>query len=100
MAWETSDRRSRLPANWSALVKQVKVRDGGQCTWRLPRGKRCPRPGTDVDHRVNDDNHDLSNLRLLCKHHHDKKTAREAWAGKRKKRQGRQKRVERHPGLR
>src|ERR1044072_6624837 len=100
MAWETSDRRSRLPANWSALVKQVKVRDGGRCTWRLPSCKRCPRPGTDVDHRVNDDNHDLSNLRLLCKHHHDKKTAREAWAGKRKKRQGRQKRVERHPGLR
>lgn len=98
MAWEGSDRRSRLPADWPRRVAKVKVRDGGRCTWRLPSGARCPRPGTDVDHRVPGDNHDLSNLQLLCEHHHDKKTQYEAWAGKRKKRQGRQKRVERHPG--
>lgn len=98
MTWETSDRRARLPSNWNQLVAQVKKRDGGQCTWRLPSGTRCPRPGTDVDHRVNDDNHDLRNLRLLCPHHHHQKTAREAWVGKRAKRQGRQKRIEGHPG--
>jgi hypothetical protein len=50
-----------------------------------------------VDHRVNDDNHDLSNLQLLCRHHHDKKTQREAWAGKRRKSKKRPE--EPHPGL-
>jgi 5-methylcytosine-specific restriction endonuclease McrA len=100
MAWETSDRRERLPSNWSALVKQVKVRDGGRCTWKLPSGARCPRAGTDVDHRRPGDDHSLRNLQLLCRHHHDKKTAREAWMGKRAARKPRQKRVEKHPGLR
>lgn len=98
MAWETSDRRLRLPPNWNALVKQVKERDGNRCTWKLPSGARCPRRGTDVDHRKNDDDHSLSNLQLLCAHHHGKKTQREAWAGK-----GRRKVAprpqERHPGM-
>lgn len=99
MAWETSDRRARLPANWNVLVAKVKERDGGRCTWKLTSGARCPRVGTDVDHRKNNDDHSLRNLQLLCAHHHGKKTAREAWAGKRQKRQGRQKRVEQHPGF-
>ena len=100
--WENSDRRSRLPSNWSQLVKTVKERDEGRCRWILPSGNRCPRPGTDVDHRRNDDNHDLSNLWLLCRHHHDKKTAREAWAGKFQKRKPGPsgKRQDPHPGIR
>jgi 5-methylcytosine-specific restriction protein A len=99
VAWETSDRRLRLPPDWNQRVAEVKRRDGGRCTWRLPSGKRCPRPGSDVDHRENDDNHDLSNLQLLCRHHHEKKTLREAWAGRQKRRQKPEKRVERHPGM-
>jgi 5-methylcytosine-specific restriction endonuclease McrA len=98
VAWETSDRRLRLPPNWNALVKQVKERDGGRCTWKLPSGARCPRVGTDVDHRNNDDNHDLRNLQLLCRHHHDKKTQREAWSGRQKAKKGRVRREEKHPG--
>ena len=97
MAWESSDRRARLPANWSDLVKQVWKRDGGQCTWKLPSGKRCPRKGADVDHRKNNDDHSLSNLQLLCRAHHDKKTQREAWAGRRRKKPA-PRREERHPG--
>lgn len=97
MAWETSDRRARLPEDWNQRVAQVKVRDGGRCTWRLPSGARCPRPGRDVDHRVNDDNHDLRNLQLLCGDHHERKTAREAWAGK-AKRKAKKRPSERQPG--
>lgn len=99
MAWETSDRRSRLPSDWWRRVMAVKERDGGRCTWKLPSGKRCPRPGTDVDHKRNDDNHDLSNLQLLCRHHHDKKTGREAVFGRRPKKTGPRRKPERHPGL-
>lgn len=97
MAWESSDRRSRLPANWADLVRQVKLRDKGRCTWKLPSGARCPRPGTDVDHRKNNDDHSLSNLQLLCRAHHDKKTQREAWVGKQRKKP-KKRREEESPG--
>lgn len=98
MAWEGSDRRARLPDNWADLVRQVWQRDGGRCTWKLPKtGKRCPRPGKDVDHRIPGDDHRLSNLRLLCEHHHSKKTAMEGVAG-RTKRRTKKREPERHPG--
>jgi 5-methylcytosine-specific restriction protein A len=97
--WADSDRRSRLPENWGQLVKAVKIRDGNQCRKKLPSGKRCPRPGTEVDHIVPNDDHGLKNLRLLCAHHHARKTAFEAWQGKRRKKPpGRA--PEPHPGLR
>lgn len=47
---------------------------------------------------MNDDNHDLSNLQLLCRHHHDKKTQREAWAG-RGRRKMKNRPEEPHPGM-
>jgi 5-methylcytosine-specific restriction protein A len=98
MSWESSDRRSRLPADWKDRVNAVKQRDEGRCTWKLPRThQRCPRAGVDVDHVQNDDNHDLSNLRLLCRTHHDQKTQREAWAGKRR-RKAPKRAEEAHPG--
>lgn len=105
MAWESSDRRSRLPANWGSrtkpgsLVFQVWERDQGRCTWKLPSGARCPRPGSDVDHRNPGDDHRLSNLQLLCEHHHGKKTGREAFAGRMKRRKQPKKPQERHPGM-
>lgn len=97
--WETSDRRAGLPADWSQRVKQVWARDGGRCRWILPSGTRCPRPGADVDHRHGPERHGLNDLWLLCRHHHDKKTAREAWQGKRRKRPPKRA-EEQHPGLR
>lgn len=98
MGWETSDRRLRLPDDWPWRVAEVKKRDGGQCTWRLPSGKRCPRRGTDVDHREPGDNHDLRNLQLLCPHHHGKKTAREGVTGRRKPKPTKKRRTDENPG--
>lgn len=98
MAWEGSDRRQRLPADWKERVLKVKDRARNQCEWRLPSGKRCPRAGTDVDHRNPGDDHSLRNLQLLCPHHHGKKTASEGVYGRRVKKISRP--AERHPGLR
>lgn len=98
--WGDSDRRQRLPKNWaSTIVPAVWKRAGGRCEWRLPRtGNRCPRNGKDVDHIKAGDDHRMSNLRLLCEFHHDKKTAQEGVWGRRKKKSGRA--PERHPGMR
>lgn len=99
MAWDSSDRRARLPANWNDLVRQVKERDQNRCTWKLPAtGARCPRRGTDVDHRVPGDDHSLRNLQLLCHHHHERKTVREAWAGRQRRRGSTKRAPEAHPG--
>ena len=96
MAWGTEGRD--LPSNWKDLVKAVKARDGGQCRWILPKsGARCPRPGVDVDHRYGPTRHELSDLWLLCRAHHDAKTAREAWAGK-ARRKPKKRAPERQPG--
>lgn len=86
MAWEGSDRRERLPDDWPDRVAYVKERDRGRCTWKLPSHKRCPRRGTDVDHRIPGDDHSYENLQLLCAHHHAQKTAREGLQGRRKRR--------------
>lgn len=96
--WVGSDRKDRLPPNWAELVRQVKARDANRCTWRLPSGGRCPRRGTDVDHRVAGDDHALSNLQLLCGHHHDKKSAIEGWQAKKAKKAKRFRPAEEHPG--
>lgn len=77
MSWETSDRKDRLPSNWAQLVSQVKKRAGGRCEWRLKSGKRCPRPGTDCDHRTPGDDHSLRNLQWLCPAHHGRKSSME-----------------------
>ena len=84
MSWETSDRRSRLPANWGAIRRRILRRDGERCTWiDWIDGKRvrCPARATDVDHIRRGDDHGDANLRSLCEAHHDRKTAREAAAG-------------------
>lgn len=104
MSWETSDRRSELPPDWAQRVKAVWSRDRGRCRWTLPMsGARCPRPGSDVDHRYAPNRHELDDLWLLCREHHDQKTQREARLGRylKQKKQGRRTRPpEAHPGLR
>lgn len=82
--WGNSNRRQRLPKDWHVRVARVKERSLGVCEERLPSGKRCGRKGTDVDHKVPGDNHDLSNLQLLCGFHHDLKTKAEAAAARAK----------------
>lgn len=105
MAWETSDRRSRLPDNWHRLVAAVKKRARAtsklgieQCEGRLPSGKRCPRRGRDVDHIIPNDDHSLKNLRLLCPTHHERKTVREAAEGRQAFKQSKYRPSEDHPG--
>lgn len=105
MTWDTSDRRQRLPENWGALVRAVKRRaretspaGNEQCEWHLPSRKRCPRKGTDVDHIQPNDNHSLSNLRLLCPHHHGKKSSQEGFQARRAFKQSKYRPREDHPG--
>ena len=83
MPWETSDRKERLPRDWDKRVARVKERDGWRCRKILPSGKRCPRGRAtghrlEVDHRIPNDDHSLSNLQALCEEHHLQKTLRES----------------------
>lgn len=96
--WNDSDRKARLPANWTDIVRFVKGRAANRCEWRLKSGKRCPRRGADVDHRRPGDDHSLSNLQLLCTTHHGKKTAWEAYQAKTAKKASRFRAPEAHPG--
>ncbi len=92
MPWSSSDRRSRLPANWSTLVRTVKRRDEGVC-------QKCGRLGAEVDHIVPGDNHDLSNLQLLCSRCHRIKTLAEARRARGGSRSDRRRKTEQHPGV-
>jgi 5-methylcytosine-specific restriction protein A len=98
VSWETSDRKDRLPENWFKLVAQVKKRAGGRCEWRLKSRARCPRPGTDCDHKNPGDDHSLSNLQWLCAHHHGKKSSAEGRKARADRRALRYRAPEPHPG--
>lgn len=97
MTWGAEKGRP-LPPNWDTeIVPAIKQRDGGRCRWILPSGKRCPRPGTEVDHAGSPNDHRLIKLRLLCKFHHGKRTAMQGWQAKWKKRAGSGRNTEEHP---
>lgn len=109
MAWSgDSERRKLLPSNWGqigqtgSIVDQIFIRDGGRCKFRLPSGRRCPRSypnhKVEVDHKGDRENHELSNLRLLCEHHHKQVTQAQAWEGKWGRRKKFKRPEERHPG--
>lgn len=102
MAWETSDRKSQLPADWgSILVPFVRQRDGGRCQW--PREGRaggiCGAPGQDVDHRIHRDDHRPEALWLLCRWHHTQKTQQESAEARRALLDKTRHPVERAPGI-
>lgn len=87
MAWGEKGRD--LPPDWFARVAAVKRRAKStsklgieQCEYKLPSGKRCPRKGTDVDHKYDRNKHDVWALQLLCQAHHKPKTQQEALAGR------------------
>jgi len=98
MAWATSTRRSRLPANWATLRRTVAHRAHGQCQWTTNH-TRCHLPGTDCDHIIANDDHTLSNLQWLCHDHHRLKTNSESAAGRRRTAAVGNHPRERHPGL-
>ena len=97
--WASSDRASRLPADWQARRKTVAARAGGRCQAIMSDGSRCRWPGSECDHIARGDNHDLSNLQWLCHWHHAQKTRREAVQARRDKRAAAERRrMESHPG--
>lgn len=103
-SWSRSTRRKRLPKNWAALRREVIARDK-VCQWRLPGGGLCGLPApqaNQVDHIVAGDDHELSNLQLLCEPHHAKKSSSEGWAALAKRKRAAvdrmRRREEQHPG--
>lgn len=101
--WHGSDRRERLPSNWSTVRKRVLRRDDNRCTHRNPdTGVRCAEVATDVDHIIAGDNHSMENLTSLCDWHHQRKSSREGAAAllaKRRAHEKKYRRTEKHPGL-
>ncbi|AGK87480.1 HNH endonuclease [Mycobacterium phage HINdeR] len=97
MTWNTSDRSSRLPADWDHRRSQVLRRDGYQCQLRLPG---CLSEATEADHIQPGDNHSRSNLQAACGRCHAKKSSREGNDKKRRMRAARFMPQERHPGSR
>lgn len=89
MAWETSNRKERLPGNWLSLRKQAFDLYGRQC-YVVENGVRCAEEATDIDHVKHGDDHSLDNLRPICRRHHKTKSSSEGWEALR-----RQKRIAR-----
>ena len=102
MAWEGSNRKRRLPSNWSMLRVHVLKRDGYRCQFR-DAGGFCVRAATEVDHIHRGDDHSPSNLQALCSYHHGKKSAQEgsdaARIARRKKASKFRRTEEKHPSL-
>jgi hypothetical protein len=99
MAWDGSTRRRRLPPDWEARRSATAARAGGRCEGLSFDGEPrwhvddCDGIGTDCDHDVAGDNHDLANLRWLSADCHKSKTAEEA----RRVRSRARRAPERHP---
>lgn len=83
-----SKRSSELPKDWARRRKLVIARDGGKCVW-------CGAPGSHVDHIERGGNHELINLRLLCRSCHMRRTGRDGGRTDRVKRSHRK--ASRHP---
>ncbi|MEU4579961.1 HNH endonuclease [Nonomuraea sp. NPDC023979] len=68
--WATSDRRSRLPSNWSSLRLAILRRDKRTCYV-------CGGEASEVDHVQRGDDHSPANLRAICAECHQRKTLAE-----------------------
>lgn len=99
MAWETSDRKDRLPPNWAQLRAATKARAKGKCQAN-PHVPGCGGWGRDADHITPGDDHNLDNLQWLSGPCHRAKTAREAAARNRARAAARNRPQEQHPGRR
>lgn len=85
MTWAA---RTTVSPEYKRLRPIVWARDKGLCQWPLFNGV-CGGAGHQVDHivpRSRGGRDILANLRVLCKRHHDRKTADEASAGRTAKR--------------
>lgn len=95
--WDSSNRKSRLPANWNHLRSLVLRRDSHRCKIG---DEGCRTIATDVDHIVAGDNHAPENLQAACSWCHNRKSSREGNTARRRKAERRFRPVERHPGSR
>lgn len=83
--WEGSRRKESLPSDWAQRRKKVIARDKGICQWLDDEGTArndsdepiCGAPGTDVDHAGHRNDHRLSQLRLLCSKHHNRRSGQQ-----------------------
>ena len=98
VAWQSSDRSSRLPDDWQLRRAFVAQRAGGQCEGVMGDGTRCVEPGRECDHIERGDDHDVSNLQWLS-WHHKRKTQQESRADLAALRAARAPRRPPHPGL-
>jgi 5-methylcytosine-specific restriction endonuclease McrA len=99
MAWEASNRKAELPADWQALRMRVLRRDGYRCQARDSRGILCGYPANQCDHIVPGNDHRVENLQALCRWHHARKSSAEGNAARRPRaRQARE--PEPHPAFR
>lgn len=96
--WSSSNRRSELPHNWSALRNAVRARANDQCEAH-DDGERCTRTGTECDHRNDPDDHSMGNLQWLCHDHHAAKTQAEAQAAAARQRAKLTRPQPAHPGI-
>lgn len=96
MAWEGSDRKSRLPRDWAARRKRVLRMAGYACV-------ECGAHANQVDHIKRDAGDGLNNLQALCEDCHGRKSSAEGNAARARRQRElkaltRRKR-ETHPGV-
>ncbi|WP_066904585.1 HNH endonuclease [Mycolicibacterium houstonense] len=95
MAWDTSDRRDRLPANWPEIRRGALRAAGHRCQIQLPG---CTGVATEVDHvRFRDE---TSPLQAACARCHGQKSSKEGVAQRAKLRAMKKRPPPRHPGRR
>lgn len=81
-AWQGSNRRAELPADWPQIRQAVLARDGYRCREMLI-DERCPLRANEADHLGDPMDHSLGNLVAKCGRHHRQKTGREGGQAKR-----------------
>lgn len=96
MAWATSSRKERLPADWDARRAKVKRRAKNRCE-AVQHAQGCDGTGSHCDHIDRGDDHRLVNLQWLSTPCHAAKTRVEAAEAHGIVRPGRLP-VEEHPG--
>ena len=77
-AWATTTGAPSLPSHWAIIRAQVLLRDRHTC--QACAGTRCGNLRLEVDHIVNGDNHDLTNLQTLGRTCHRANTTQEMTA--------------------
>lgn len=94
MAWNTSDRRERLPKDWFTRIRPHILKRDPQCKLRY---RMCQGVSTQVDHIQHGDNHSYENLQGVCSSCHATKSAREGRQAQLTRRQRRIRPLEEHP---